>query len=72
MRGAGIFLIFTGVALIVFGDRKLALNEEKIGKIFFPPEKTGLKSKTWKWALGVLLILVGLNLLLVKVLSNPF
>jgi hypothetical protein len=60
----GVVLVIFGIIVLIYGDRKLNMNEGKIGKIFFfIPGKLTFYSKMWKWTLGLVCIYVGISLL---------
>jgi hypothetical protein len=57
----GILLIVFGVVVLIYGDKKLNVDEGRIGRLFFPPSKSSFNSKIWKWFLGIISILAGIS-----------
>jgi steroid 5-alpha reductase family enzyme len=60
----GILLIIFGVIVLIYGDRKLNVDEGNIGRFFFPSNKSNFISKLWKWSLGLVSISIGLSLMI--------
>ena len=61
--GGVLFTVF-GVVVLIYGDRKLKVDEGKIGRLFFAlPNKLGFYSAMWKWVLGLISIFVGVSLI---------
>ncbi len=62
----GIFLVSFGVAILIYGDKKLNVNEGRVGRFFFP--QVSILSKVvlfeQKWALGLLALFFGFAMLL--------
>ena len=59
----GLLLMGLGVLVLIFGDKVVNLNEGKIGRLFFPADKSQFNSKMWKWVLGLFLMFAGTSLL---------
>ena len=57
----GILLIVFGVIVLIYGDKKLKVDEGQIGRLFFPPNKSDFNSKMWKWVLGGVSILAEIS-----------
>jgi len=59
----GALLIIFGIMILIYGDKKLKINEGKIGKIIFSiPDRLNFFSTMWKWVLGLISIYVGISL----------
>ncbi len=59
----GLLLVVLGALVLIFGDKVINLNEGKIGKLFFPTDKSQFNSKMWKWVLGLFLMCAGTSLI---------
>jgi hypothetical protein len=61
----GIALSLLGILTLIYGDKNLEINVGRIGRIFFNQKAIfhSARMKMVKWALGLVLIVLGMNLL---------